>query len=335
MKAVNLYGPHELRIDDVAKPVPGPADALIKILACGICGTDLSFAKMGSMRPSEPMPLGHEAAGVVAEVGSSVQELSVGTRVAINPMADTTNVIGNGGSEGAFADYLLVREAELGRSLVPIPDTLPMHVAAIAEPLGVALHAVNRSRIEPGETAVVFGVGPIGLGAVIWLKKKGARSVVAVDLSPQRLEVARHFGAEALVVSGRDELGSALADLHGRETVLGAPCVGTDVYIDAAGAPTIVPQVVQLAKLHARLVVPAVYQEPVSLHLGQMLSKELTITTSVGYPDEFAEVVSALGEEPAFFESYIGHRFPFQNFAEAFLAAGERSAGKVMVEFDR
>lgn len=334
MKVVNLYGPDDLRVDDIAEPVPGPADAIIKISACGICGTDLTFAKLGSQREGEPMPLGHEAAGVVTEVGVDVKNLSAGARVAINPMGEMDNVIGNGGTEGAFADYLLVRNAEPGRNLIVLPDNLPMHVAAIAEPLGVGLHAVNRSTLKEGETAVVFGVGPIGLGAVIWLKKKGARKIVAVDLSPERLEIAKHYGAEKLVIPGQDDLATVLANFHGEESVLGAPCVGTDVYIDAAGSPTIAPQVIALSKLHARLVIPAVYKEAVPIHFGEMLSKELSITTSIGYPDEFGFVVSQLAEDPKFFERYISHRFPFQKFIDAFSAAGKRSAGKVMVEFE-
>jgi threonine dehydrogenase-like Zn-dependent dehydrogenase len=280
------------------------------------------------------MPLGHEAVGVVTEVGSGAQGLSVGMRVAVNPMGEITNVIGNGGTEGAFADYLLVRNAEAGRNLIPLPDSLPTHIAAIAEPLGVGLHAVNRSQIQPSETAVVFGVGPIGLGAVIWLKQKGARRIVAVDLSEQRLAIASHYGADLVVVPGRDDLSAVLEKEHGSESVLGAPCVSTDVFIDAAGAPGIVPQVIELAKLHARLVILAVYREPVAVEFGRMLSKELTITTSIGYPDEFGNVVAMLAERPEFFEHYISHRFGFQQFHEAFDVAGTRSAGKVMVEFD-
>jgi threonine dehydrogenase-like Zn-dependent dehydrogenase len=333
MKAVNLYGPGDLRVDDVGQPDPGDADVVIKIAACGICGSDLSFTRNGSFRDG-PMPLGHEAAGVIVQAGPRAAGLSAGMRVAINPMGEELNVIGNGGSEGAFADYLLVRNAELGRNLIAVPDGLPLAIAAIAEPLGVGLHAVNRSGIRPGETAVVFGVGPIGLGAVIWLKEKGAREIVAVDLSPERLALAERFGASHLVRADKDDLEAVLYRAHGREVVHGHSCVGTDVYIDAAGAPNIVPSVIAMTKRHARLVIPAVYSEAVPVQFGQMLVKELSITTSVGYPDEFPSVVEQLARKPGFFDAYITQRFPFARFPEAFAAAGERASGKVMIEFD-
>jgi threonine dehydrogenase-like Zn-dependent dehydrogenase len=336
MRAVNLYGPGDLRVDEIAAPHLGERDVVIKIAACGICGTDLAFARDGSRRDG-PMPLGHEATGVVAEAGAQARGFAPGMRVAINPMGEAANVIGNGGNggtEGAFADYLLVRDAELGRNLIAVPDGLPMSIAAATEPLGVALHAVNRSGAVAGEKAVVFGVGPIGLGAVIWLKEKGVDDIVAVDLSPERLALAERFGARTLVRADRDDLAAVLLQAHGRERVLGQTCAGTDVYIDAAGAPNVVASVIALSKLHARLVIPAVYRAPVPVHFGEMLSKELTITTSIGYPDEFGRVVERLGQSPDAFADYITHRFPFARFHEAFAQAGQRAAGKVMVEFD-
>lgn len=337
MKLVNLYAPGDVRIDEVEAPRPGPVDAVIKVAACGICGTDVALARAGPRNPAflaaGPMPLGHEAAGVVVEAGPAARGIAPGMRVAINPMGEMTNVIGNGGSEGAFTDYLLVRNAELGRNLIAAPDHLPLSIAAAAEPLGVALHAVNRSGARAGETAAVFGVGPIGLGAVIWLREKGVRDIVAVDVSPERLALAERFGASTLVRADRDDLEAALTAAHGRETLMGKPCVGTDVFIDAAGAPQVVPSVIAVCKQHARLVIPAVYREAVPVRFGDMLAKELVITTSMGYPDEFGWVVERLARDPAMFEPYISQRFPFARFHEA-LEAASRSSGKVMVEFE-
>lgn len=333
MKVVNLYGPGDLRIDEVETPHAAGRDVVIKVAACGICGTDLSFTRGGSFRDGA-MPLGHEASGVVVEMGPDVRGLKLGARVAINPMGEAANVIGNGGSEGAFAEYLLVRNAELGRNLLALPDGLPLSIAAVAEPLGVALHAVNRSKIQPGETAVVFGVGPIGLGAVIWLKEMGAKHIAAVDLSEERLARARHFGAETLVVGGRDDVAERLMAAFGHELLMGAPRLDVDVYIDAAGAAANVEMVVANAKRHARLVVPAVHKGPVSLQLGRMLMNEMSITTSMGYPDELGRVVERLAESPSYFEPYITARFPFADFHEAFSAASQGTSGKVMVEFE-
>ncbi len=332
MRAVNLYGPDEFSIDEIEKPTPGARDVVIKVGACGICGTDLGFVRSGGFG-RKPMPLGHESAGIVAEVGPALRDLKVGMRVAINPMGEQTNIIGNGGSEGAFADYLLIRNAELDRNLIALPDELPLEIAALAEPLGVSLHAVNRADPSSGDKVVVFGVGPIGLGAVIWLRERGIDDIVAVDLSTERLKLAKEFGARSVVLAGSDDLEGKLVELHGRENVGGMSTVGTDIYIDAAGAPQIIRDVVNLSKWHAKLIVVAAYRAEVPISLGTMLRKELLITTSMGYPEELPGVVARLARDPEYFRSYISHTFEFENFREAMQVAARQSASKVMIRF--
>jgi len=138
MRQVNVHGPGDVRLDSVAAPVVGPADALVRVSACGICGTDLTFIWRGRARAgaTAPMPLGHEAVGIVTEIGSDVADLVPGQRVMVNPMG-VDSVIGNGGPEGALADVLLVRDALLGRSLFPVPDDVPDPVA-ISEAVSLA-----------------------------------------------------------------------------------------------------------------------------------------------------------------------------------------------------
>lgn len=333
MKAVNLYGPGDVRIDEIDVPRAQTNDVVLKIGACGICGTDLTFVKHGSMRGKEPMRLGHEASGTVTEVGAGVRGVAPGMRVAVNPMGEISNIIGNGGTEGAFAEYLLVRGAELGRHLFAVPEGVPLSIAAMAEPLAVALHGVNRSGAKAGEKVVVFGAGPIGIGAVIWLKDKGVDNIVSVDLAPERLELARRFGARAVVLAGKDNLQQVLVEVHGRESLWGSPCAGSDVYLDMAGAPSVVPDVIAIAKPHARLVITAAYRDPVPVNFGAMLAKELIITTSVGYPNEFGQAVELLVRNPSVYDAYISHRYPLSQFHEALKTAGSRSAAKVVIEF--
>src|SRR5277367_612870 len=114
MRVVNIHGPGDVRVDQEADPVVGPHDVLMKVAACGICGSDVTFAKIGAQRPGGALwPLGHEAAGEIVQTGAEVGDVPVGMRALINPMGVADNVIGNGGSEGAFADYLVVRDAQL------------------------------------------------------------------------------------------------------------------------------------------------------------------------------------------------------------------------------
>jgi len=333
MRKINIHGVDDVRMDEAPVPSPGPRDVVVKITACGICGTDLGFARSGGMGRISPMPLGHEAAGVITQVGAEVKGARAGQRVVINPMS-TEAVIGNGGPEGAFADMLLVREAELGRSLFEIPAGMPDTVAALVEPLSVARHAVNRGAPKPGEKVVVFGAGPIGLGAVVWLKRRGVERLVVVDLNAGRLERARALGATDVVVAGQGDLAAQLTEICGAAAVLGGPAVDVDLYIDAAGAPQIMGQVVAMSKLHSRLVVVAVHHGPVSLDLSRMLRSELSITTSIGYPTELPEVLADLRELGREAEILTSHRFPFDRFFDAFEVARGGDCAKVMVEFE-
>jgi 2-desacetyl-2-hydroxyethyl bacteriochlorophyllide A dehydrogenase len=335
MRVLNIHGENDVRLDPVEPPAPGKSDVVVKIKACGICGSDLTYIKLGGIhrRPGGVTPLGHEAAGEVIAVGEAVPDVAIGQRVVINPM-NTPSYVGSGGPEGAFTEALLVRDARVGASLLPIPEDLPYEVAALAEPLAVALHSVNRSNAKPGDKVVVFGCGPIGLAMVLWLVDRGVSDVVALDLAPERLERARALGARAAFDPTREDLRARLIELHGSARVFSRESVGTDVFIDAAGAPNIITDVVRMAKLHARLVVTAAYTKPVTIDLGAMLTTEMTITTAVGYPTEMPDVVAALPRLREKAASLISHRFPFDRVIEALGIAGTAGSAKVMVEFE-
>lgn len=338
MKAVSIHGPDDVRIDNLPTPTPGPTDVLLKLDACGICGSDLSFARHGYLREcGQPWPLGHEAAGTIVATGSQVdQNLTVGLRTVINPMGTHDNIIGNGGSEGAFADYLLIRNARLGQHLLPIPDGMSCERAALVEPLAVALHGVHQAKLNASDKVVVFGAGPIGLGAVFWLKQLGFEHTVAVDISDQRLELARQLGAAVTINPVSQNLHQELVSAHGPSApVLGQATVGSDVFIDMAGGPGVLDSIVQQARFKARLVITAVYNKPVSLDLQQMLMKELSLTMALGYPDELPEVLNALASVPEeAIAPYVTDRAPFSAFISAFQTAQQASSGKVMVYFD-
>jgi (R,R)-butanediol dehydrogenase/meso-butanediol dehydrogenase/diacetyl reductase len=332
-RVLNIHEVDDARLDEVASPDPGSRDVLVDIKACGICGSDLTYIKIGGiMRPPGGVtPLGHEAVGEIAFVGDDVEGVSVGQRVIINPMM-TPSMIGSGGPEGAFTDQLLVSEARVGDSLLPIPDDLPYHVAALTEPLAVALHGVNRAEARPGDKVVVFGCGPIGLGMILWLKDRGVEDVVALDLSPDRLERARALGARAALNPTEVDLTQELMTLHGTEKILNRAAVGTDVFIDAAGAPNILSDVIGMAKFQARMVVTAAYMKPVEIHLGAMLTTEMTITTAMGYPTEMPEVVAALPRLQEQLGPMISHHFPLAQVVEALDVARNPASAKVMID---
>jgi len=341
MKSVQTSAQNKIDLVDIERPVPGPNDALVRIRACGICGTDVSFLHMGGI-PFGPggsmisLPLGHEPAGEIVQVGAEVTELTVGDRVVVNPQGAPSGIIGCGGKLGGMREYLLIEDAVVGKSVAVVPDTLPFDVAALNEPMAVARHCVNRSQAKPTDKVVVFGAGPIGLGATIWLKLRGVEHVTVADVIPQRLDTALAVGADAVINSATEDVAARLTELHGpAANALGQPRAGTDLYIDAAGAPAVFNATIASAKWGAKLVMVAVQKKSDNIDLGGMLRSELTLIASQGYPTEIFEVTAELAEHQERFARLISHHVPFSEVERAFqLALTPGAAEKVVVTID-
>jgi (R,R)-butanediol dehydrogenase / meso-butanediol dehydrogenase / diacetyl reductase len=321
MKSVRTAAPGTVKVAEIQRPAPGPRDLLVRVRACGICGTDASFVQMGGM-PLGPegetaaIPLGYEPAGEVVEIGAEVAGLKVGDRVVVNPQAAPSGIIGCGGPLGGMGEYLLIQNAAAGQSVAVFPDDLPFEVAALNEPMAVARHCVNRARARTADKVIVFGAGPIGLGAVIWLKLRGVRQVAVADVIPGRLRTALAAGAAAVIDSSREDVTARLTSPHGHSTnALGAPRPDTDIYIDAAGAAAAVNTALRAAKWGARLVTVAVHKKPEPIDLGSMLRSEMTIITSQGYPTEIFEVTPEIAEHQQRFSRLISHRSPSPTLA--------------------
>jgi threonine dehydrogenase-like Zn-dependent dehydrogenase len=309
---------------------------VVKIAACGICGSDVHYVRHGFLRPNgQPFPLGHEASGIVEAIGAEVRGITRGMRVFINPDPGDGNVIGNGGTEGAFADKLLVRNATLGESLLPIPDGLSFAQAAIVEPLAVGRHGVNRGNPTKETKAVVFGCGPIGLGGVLWLARMGVQHVVAADISEARLKYAKKMGAHATINPLKENLRDRLLELHGPGVpVMGQQTVGTHVFYDMAGGKGLLAEIIRIAQYHARIVISAVYPKPVEVDFIDVLMRELEITTAGGYPRELKDVLEDLPSiDATILSAYVSHTYPFERFSEAFAVAQSANSAKVMIEF--
>ena len=332
MKLLNIHEVNKVSLDAYERPRAGPKDVVIRMRACGICGSDLSYIKNGGIPgPGKPTPLGHEGAGEVMEVGAEVEGVEIGQRVIVNPM-NTPSFIGSGGPEGAFTEELLVRDARLGDSVLPIPEGIPFDIAAMCEPLAVALHGVNRAEAKAGDRIAIFGCGPIGLGMVMWAVDRGCRDVIALDLSDERLERARALGAH-IVNPGTEDVQARIKEIHGTHHYFGRERSNTNAYIDAAGAPMILGQVVGMAKKHARHIITAAYLKPIELPAGAMLTSEMTITTAVGYPDEFPDVIAAMPRLKETIASLISHSLPFEQVIEGLKIAATPQSAKVMIEF--
>ena len=337
MKATLVNGPGSVEVVDVPRPSIGASDVLVRVRACGICGSDTFYIARGGIPPREgATPLGHEIAGEVVEAGPDVEGIAIGDHVVVNPMAAPSGIIGNGGATGGLADYLHIENARLGVSLAIVPEEVPFEVAALNEPMAVARHAVNRLNPQSGDKAVVFGAGPIGLGATIDLKLRGAH-VVVVDILPGRLKTALTVGADAVINSAEQDVVARLLELHGAVPAGGGrgPRPGTDLFLDAAGAPGVIETVLANVKHGARLCIPAVHKKPVSVEFGSILSAELTIVMAMGYPTEIFEVTSEIVENWQRYAHIISDCVPFSDVEHALtLAATPGAAEKVIVTFD-
>jgi threonine dehydrogenase-like Zn-dependent dehydrogenase len=303
--------------------------------ACGICGSDAFYIAIGGVPPRQgSTPLGHEPAGEVAVVGSEVTGIAVGDHVVINPMAAASGIIGNGGASGALADYLLVENAVRGISLEVIPDNIPWEVAALNEPMAVARHGANRCKAKPGDKVVVFGAGPVGLGAVLAFKSLGASHVVVADLIPARLDKALQIGADAVINSADEDVVARLIELHGDGEAMFPGKADTDIYLDAAGAKPVVEVALAAAKKGATLGIVGVHKEPVPIEFTNVMSNELTIVGSMGYPDEIFEVTRDLIANWKKYALIVSHTVPFADVGYALELAGTPGAAdKVVVTF--
>jgi threonine dehydrogenase-like Zn-dependent dehydrogenase len=333
MKASMVTAPGETRVVDVPKPAVGPNDALIRMRACGVCGSDAFYISIGGLRQGQT-PLGHEPAGEVAEIGSAVTGIAVGDHVVINPMASPSGIIGNGGPTGALAEYLLIENAVRGKSLEVVPDHIPFEVAALNEPMAVARHGVNQCRPRPSDKVVVFGAGPIGLGATIAFKSVGVSHVVVADVIPGRLDKAMKVGADAVINSAEEDVAQRLVELHGRGDSMFGGKSGTDIFFDAAGVPAVINAALAAAQRGARLGVVAVHKEPIPVDFLNIMSNEITIVGSMGYPDEIFEVTEDLVANWKKYAVIVSHTIPFDEVDDALRTASTPGAAdKVVVVF--
>ncbi|WP_338811378.1 zinc-binding dehydrogenase (plasmid) [Agrobacterium leguminum] len=203
-----------LGLEEISIPRPGPGEVLVKTLATGICGSDLHAAKHGgellaSARAvtgldlfdmNEPVIMGHEFCAEVVEHGPDCQQTHpIGTRVVSAPFLmrprPVTLIFGSPETPGGYAQYMVLSEA----LLIPVPDHVPDDVATLAEPLAVAIHAVNRGNVGADDVPIVIGCGPIGLAVIAVLKMRGIGPIVASDFSAKRREMAATLGADVVV----------------------------------------------------------------------------------------------------------------------------------------
>ena len=300
MRASVLRGGRMVLRDDVADPVPGPGQVLVAVKACGICGSDLHFAQhgptvleLGAQMQGSPLGgasldlaadvyMGHEFSAEVLEAGPDTDAPAPGTVVTSIPVllsrTGVEPIVYSNTTIGGYAERMLL-SAPL---LLPVPNGLDPRHAALTEPMAVGLHAVNRSAIAPGDTALVLGCGPIGVAIIAALRHRGVEHIVGSDFSAKRRELAATVGAHETVDPAQESPFDTVAPA---------------VVFEAVGAPGIINDVLRRAPARTRLVVAGVCMEPDTMLPFFAATKEIAIQFVFAYePAEFAESLRAIAE---------------------------------------
>jgi 2-desacetyl-2-hydroxyethyl bacteriochlorophyllide A dehydrogenase len=331
-KVARLIGVEDVASGSDGIPAAGPDDILVRVSACGICGTDLGFYREGSM-PSGTI-LGHEFSGRLVTVGSNVGGLAPGQRVVVNPTPDG---VGLGRISGAFAQYVRLTGARAGHNVFALPDSVSDELGALVEPFAVGMHAVNRSGLKADDRIVIYGAGTIGLCVLAALRARGARNVLVVDLSEKRLELARALGTSA-VHNARDGDARAFVGQHyGEEELrfLPGPVAHATLVFECAGAPASLRDAMRSLAPGGRLMMVADPHGHALPDLRLVMIRELTVIGAMGYENEFPEVIDLLDRGVVDLTPLITHRYQLDEIAEAFrVQMNSEAAVKVLVLAD-
>ncbi len=344
MRAAVLHPEGGLEIEERPVPEPGPEEVLVAPRLVGICGSDLHYYKegrIGDWRVLEPHVLGHEFAGVVEAVGPDTDTVAVGTPVAVEPILPCWNCevcrrgtynlcgsirfTGSPHTDGALQESVVVP----ARGLHPLPGGMPFGLGALVEPTSIAVHAVRRSGLQPGETVTIIGAGPIGLLILSVCRAYGAAAVHITDIDPGRLRIAEALGAtRAVDVRGMDP------DQIRQGTDRG----GTDITFEAVGSPGTLETAMHLVRPSGRVVAVGVnIQEHIPFNMMLAQSREATVIPIYLGRDAFPEAIDLLASERIPGDRLISHRFPLEQATEAMDTALNAGAGavKVMIEVNR
>jgi threonine 3-dehydrogenase len=332
-----------LSLVDVPEPTPGPADVKIRVLRAGLCGTDLHLEQWDDWAASTvtpPMTIGHEFYGEVVEVGEDVDSVRVGQRVSgeghivcgtcRNCRAGRRhmciNTIGVGvNRDGAFADYVVIPASNAWIQ----PDDLDADLAAVFDPFGNATHTALQWPMA-GEDVVITGAGPIGVMAAAIARHVGARHVVVTDVSDYRLDLAKNAGADLTVNATTSNLREAMSSLRMKE--------GFDIGLEMSGVPSAVEDMLANMNHGGRVAMLGLPRDPFPVDWGKVITHMITIKGIYGREmyDTWYAMSSMLGNSELLREriaSVITHRFPAEQWQDAFAAARSGQCGKVIMDW--
>lgn len=336
-----------LEVRDVPDPVPGSGQALVRTLACGICGSDLHMLKHGAgmqalgdelakhappepiqqvrMDPHGDVVMGHEFCAEVLELGPDCSNLKVGDMVVSIPVAfDAGGLHAVGYSNafpGGYGEMMLLSDLVA----MKVPNGITPQRAALTEPLAVGIHAVAKSKIVQGEAAVVLGCGPVGLAVIDDLSRRGIEPIVAADFSPARRALAAKVGAHEVVDPAVDRPIDAWRRVDGAKPL---------VIFEAVGVPGMIDQAMLMSPRNTRILVVGVCMQEDTIRPMAGIGRELNIQFVLGYdPTEFAGSLSALVEGTTRYPDIVTGTVDVDGVPQAFTDLGNPEAhAKILVE---
>ncbi|WP_404456463.1 NAD(P)-dependent alcohol dehydrogenase [Virgibacillus necropolis] len=341
MKAAVMNKPLEIEIKEIPIPTVKEDEVLVKVMAVGICGSDIHYyehGKIGRYVVEKPIILGHECAGVVAQVGKKVSKFKIGDRVAIEPgitcgrcsyckegrynLCPEVEFLATPPVDGAFVQYISHRED----FLFPIPDNLSFEESALNEPFSVGIHACKRVNLQPGSTVAIMGMGPVGLTAIAAAKAFGASTIIVTDLEEKRLEAAKRMGATQTINIREEDPIQAVKQLTND--------VGVDAAFETAGNPKALQAALSVVKRGGKLAIVGLPpQDEIGVNVPLIADNELDVYGVFRYSNTYTQGMDFISRGIADMRSLITDRYPLEKTMEAMEKArvNKKESIKVMV----
>ena len=321
MKAAVLEKVGELILRDVPVPQPGPEEVLIRVKACGICGTDIKLYH-GDYEAKCPVILGHEFSGEVAAVGKDVTGISEGDLVAVDPNESCgvcdwcwarqpmfcKSLAGYGVlRDGAFAEYIVVGH----KGVFAVPDGLPLNSAAMSEPVSCAVHAVDRADPQPGESVAVIGGGLQGQLMIQMFAKKELSDLITIDILAEKLDMAKRFGATGLISAREKPVEQLMERTKGR---------GVDIVVEAVGKPECFEMAFELVASTGKVVIFGISPKEASATIRpfDLLTRELNVLGTWCNPYTFDRALALLAGGEVDVQPLISKTLSLQEIMEGF-----------------
>lgn len=325
MKAALYQGKLQVQLTEIETPRAGDDDIVIRNIYSSICGTDVAVYKNGpgtGHRITVGGEFGHEMVSEVVEAGKNVKDIKIGDRVYPYPRLAKGDPK-RAGTIGGFSEYILIPNAQLYQQVYPVSKKISDKTASLIEPFTVGCRAARRAAPQKGEHAIVFGAGTIGIAAAIALKYFCCDKVMICDLSDYRLSKAKELGFETCNTN-KEELKEKAMKTFGEAASISGLTADVDIYIDAAGASSILETYQSMGKIESRMVVVAVLAGMRPVDILSMTFSQHALIGSGGYmPEDVIDVMNIMESGNWNIESIITHIYPWEKLEDAIIKASE------------